>query len=69
MARPKKSDTPKKVSIYLPEPIYDQLSLILWSPVERRVPHGEWSRFFEQLARQAIERLKQASPTTQPQKG
>lgn len=64
MARPKKADTPIKVSIYLPEPIYDQLALILWSPVERRVPHGEWSKFFENLARQALARIQAATPTT-----
>jgi hypothetical protein len=58
MARPKKAEPSRRVDVYLPESLYARLTLILFSPVEGRVPHGEWSRFFETLARGAVERAE-----------
>lgn len=57
MARPPKADRPVRQEIYLPQSLHDQLTLILWSPAEQRVPHGAWSKFFETLARQALAKL------------
>lgn len=57
MARPPKADRPVRQEIYLPESLHSQLTLVLFSPVEQRVPHGAWSQFFETLARQALAKL------------
>lgn len=58
MARPRKADRPIAQHIYLPESLHSELSLLLFSPAEGRVPQGAWSTFFETLARQALDRLK-----------
>ena len=59
MARPPKADRPVRQEIYLPQSLHDQLTLVLWSSAEQRVPHGAWSQFFETLARQALAKLPQ----------
>lgn len=58
MSRPRAPIRTHRLEIQLPEPLYARLALLLYSPTERRVPHGEWSRFFEKLLQQALERQK-----------
>jgi hypothetical protein len=62
MPRPRNAEPSRRVDIHLPESLHAQLSLVLFSPVEGRVPHGEWSRFFCTLAREALARVAAASP-------
>ena len=62
MARPPKADRPIRQEIFLPESLHSRLTLILWSPVEGRVPHGVWSKFFETLARNALAQLPKVLP-------
>lgn len=57
MSRPPKAERTTSVHIYLPDSLHAKLSMLLFSPAEARIPHGEWSRFFETLARQALDRL------------
>lgn len=57
MARPPKVDRPVRQEIYLPESLHSELTILLFSSAEQRVPHGAWSRFFETLARNALAQL------------
>lgn len=66
MSRPPKADRPERVDVYLPGSLKARLTLLLFSPAEGRVPHGEWSRFFETLARQALDRVAQHPHQEQP---
>lgn len=61
MAPPRKADRPTRVEIALPESLHQELTMLLYSPAEQRVPKGAWSEFFETLARQALARLKEAN--------
>lgn len=58
MSKPPKADRPVPLKIYLPESVYGQLLIRLWSATEGRVPHGAWSHFFEELSRAALARMK-----------
>lgn len=57
MARTPKTDRPIRREIHLPESIDARIQLLLYSPVERRVPHGALTAFFTELARDALSRL------------
>lgn len=61
MSRPPKAVPTVRQEIYLPEPVHSRLTMLLMSPAEGRVPHGEWSRFFTQLAEAALERVNQGA--------
>lgn len=64
MSRPPKAERTVSVHVYLPETLHARLSMLLFSSAENRVPHGEWSRFFETLSRQALDRV--ANPSQEP---
>lgn len=57
MARTPKTDRPVRREISLPESLDARIQLLLYSPVERRIPHGAVSAFFTELAREALSRL------------
>lgn len=57
MSRTPKPDRPVRREIHLPESIDSRIQLLLYSPVEKRVPHGALSAFFTELAQQALARL------------
>ncbi len=38
-----------KLTIYLPRATYEQARDYLYSPLERRVPHGRWKHFINDL--------------------
>ena len=52
MARPKKAVKPVEKSLSLPQDIADRIELLLWSDLEGKVPHGEFSKFIEQAVRE-----------------
>ena len=59
MPRPRKTDRPTRLVIYIPESIAAELNLLLFSEAEGKVPHGAMSEFFTRLAEQALDRAKQ----------
>jgi len=54
MPRPRKIDPPRQIKISIPSSLAGEIELRLFSDLQGRVPLGEWSKFFETLARQAI---------------
>lgn len=57
MGRPRKTTPPVRVGFTLPKDLSDRLDSHLKSDVEKRVPHGDKSKFFEGLTRQYFETL------------
>jgi len=49
MGQPKKVIPSAPLTVRLPEPLLNRLTLFLWSESEGRVPHGEHQRFFTTL--------------------
>jgi len=57
MGRPRKTTPPVRVGFTLPKDLADRLDSHLTSAVEKRVPHGDKSKFFESLTREFFQRL------------
>lgn len=55
MARPPKAERSRRFDVYLPETLAVRIEMLLFSEVENRIPHGEISKFFETLARKALD--------------
>ena len=49
MPRPRKVTPTKKLSFYVSSPVATRLELMLWSPLEGKVPFGAYGEFFEKL--------------------
>lgn len=49
MSRPKAPVPDYKLTIYLPRATYEQARDYLFSPLERRIPHGRWKQFITDL--------------------
>jgi len=49
MGQPKKVIPTAPLTVRIPEPLLNRLTLFLWSESEERVPHGEHQRFFVSL--------------------
>ena len=49
MGQPKKVIPSAPLTVRLPEPLLNRLTLYLWSEAEARVPHGEHQLFFTSL--------------------
>lgn len=58
MARPKLTVRPKEKTISLPAPIVEAVDKLLFSPLESRVPHGEWSKYVLRLIEADLHRRK-----------
>ena len=56
MARPKKAVRPVEKSLSLPQDLADRIDLFLWSELEGKVPHGEFSKFVEVAVREWFSR-------------
>lgn len=52
VGRPPKILRPVKMTIYLPEDVKAKLDLHLFSAVEGRVPHGDYSKFISERVRE-----------------
>lgn len=50
--RPRLVERKIDVHVYIPEGLYNQLTILLWSDLERRVPYGHLSNF-------AVDRMKE----------
>ena len=64
MARPKKIVRPTPLRFSLPEDVYAELALLLYSDLEGRVPHGAWSQFITDAVRRRLRELKDGSTTS-----
>ena len=49
MARPKNPTPSVDKTICLPAPVVAQVELLLYSPLQERVPHGAWKRYITGL--------------------
>lgn len=56
MARPRKADRPVRREVYLPASLDEKIQVLLYSPLEGRVPQGAWSAFVETALRQLLTR-------------
>jgi hypothetical protein len=65
MSKPPRTDPPTYLKISLPESLRNELDVLLYSPLQARVPHGAYSTFFETLARQALAQHQGAANGTQ----
>ncbi len=54
MPRPRKTLRPTYLNLALPEDIRARMDLLLFSPLEGRVPHGAYSRFICDLIRKEL---------------
>lgn len=57
MTKTLRPDRPVRREISLPESVDSRIQLLLFSPVEKRVPFGAFSAFFTELAVQALARV------------
>jgi len=57
MGRPRKTTPPVRVGLTLPQDLNERLESHLKSEIENRVPHGDKSKFFEQLVREFFQKL------------
>lgn len=62
MARPPRTDPPVRLEISIPQSLYTELGLRLYSPAEAAIPRGAWSEFFIAAARAALSRLTPKEP-------
>lgn len=56
MARPLKAERTVRQEIYFPASLHAELTLLLFSSAEGRVPHGAWSEFIIKCVQRALER-------------
>lgn len=49
MPRPRKTVRPRSLHLKLPEDILDRIDLLLFSPLEGRVPQGAYQSYFLSL--------------------
>lgn len=49
MGRPANTIRSVEKSISLPETVTTRVDILLYSPLEARVPHGAWSRYITEL--------------------
>ena len=61
MARPRKINQSLDVHLMLPEDLMARIGLLLYSPLQQRVPLGALSGFFEQAARDRLAKLEPQS--------
>lgn len=61
MPRPRKPIRPVGIKVYLPEDLAAELEILLFSPLENRVPHGKKSEWITAAIRAALDRLKHRS--------
>lgn len=59
MPKPARVDRPKEKQINLPESLCAQVDLILFSPLEGRVPYGAWSKYIQRLIEQDLSRQQE----------
>jgi hypothetical protein len=55
MPRPPRADRPQDKTISLPTSLCGKVDLLLFSPLEGRVPHGAWARYITGLIEQDLE--------------
>lgn len=46
MPKPKNTSPPTRLDLQIPEDLRARLDLMLYSELEGRIPHGEYTRFF-----------------------
>lgn len=62
MPRTPNIQRPHTIHVTLPDEVYAQLALELFSPVERRIPYGAWSELFTRLALDHLQRIQSNDP-------
>jgi len=59
MSRPRNTTRSVDVHIMLPEDLVAQVSLLLYSDLQQRIPLGAQAKFYERAARELLERINQ----------
>lgn len=57
MSRPRKTNRSVDVHVMVPEDLFAEINLLLFSPLQNRVPLGHLSTFFEHAARHWLRHL------------
>lgn len=63
MPRPRKTIPSVQLNLALREDIRARLDLLLYSPLEQRVPQGAYQQFFEALLLEYFNRKEPSCPT------
>lgn len=58
MPRPRKVDRPQRVEFQLPASLYARMQLVLFSPIEGRVPVGRVSELYTRLTQEWLDSLE-----------
>lgn len=59
MSRPRNTSRSVDVHVLLPEDLVADISLILFSDLEGRVPYGAFQKFYTQALREYLHKLKE----------
>ena len=59
MPKPFLLDHPHCMCLTLPESLWTRLTLLLYSPMEKRVPHGAYKEYFTRLVEDDLSKHKE----------
>lgn len=64
MPRPRKTIPSRKIHLALPAPLLAEIDLLLFSPLEGRVPHGAYSELMAELLQAHLARFRELEKLT-----
>jgi len=68
MSRTKRIERTKSKHLHLPEPLVNTVDLLLFDPLEERIPYGAWQKYMQSLIEQDLELRKASSKLTRGNK-
>lgn len=68
MSRTKRIERTKSKHLHLPEQLVNTVDLLLFDPLEERIPYGAWQKYMQSLIEQDLELRKASSKLTRGNK-
>ena len=68
MSRTKRIERTKSKHLHLPEQLVNTVDLLLFDPLEDKVPYGAWQKYLQSLIEQDLELRKASSKLTRGNK-
>lgn len=65
MSRPRNTTRSIDVHLMLPEDLVAEVSIMLYSDLQGRIPLGEQARFYTRAARELLQRMKEETDSVQ----
>lgn len=62
MARTPKPVPTVRSTLYLPQDLHARLTMLLFSEIEGRIPHGDWSEWIALAIRSRLDQTKENAP-------